>query len=251
MLIDVRGVDHIYQTRTGKVSALESVSFQVKKGEFFVVLGPSGCGKSTLLKIISGLMPPSKGTVLVGGAEVKRPLESVGMVFQSPILLKWCTVLQNVLLPVTALGLPVKEYLDRAMDLLKLVDIGDFAHKYPRELSGGMQQRVSIARSLVLDPDILLMDEPFGALDAITRDVMNLELLRIWQERHKTIVFITHGINEAVFMADSILVMSQRPGRIRNIIEIGLERPRTTKIRASDKFGQYVVDIYDMMGIAN
>ncbi len=249
-LIKVENLNHIYSTRTGKVKALDSISFEVKKGEFFIILGPSGCGKSTLLKVISGLLSPTEGEVSVAGKRVEQPLENIGMVFQTPILLKWCTVLQNVLLPVNALGLPVKDYMDKAMELLKLVGLNGFENKYPRELSGGMQQRVSIARALILDPDLLLMDEPFGALDAITRDEMNFELLRIWQEKQKTIVFITHGINEAVLMADSVLVMTQRPARIAKIIPIDLERPRTVETRASKAFGEYVVDIYKMMGLA-
>ena len=249
-LIKVENLNHIYSTRTGKVKALDSISFEVKKGEFFIILGPSGCGKSTLLKVISGLLSPTEGEVSVAGKRVEQPLENIGMVFQTPNLLKWCTVLQNVLLPVNALGLPVKDYMDKAMELLKLVGLNGFENKYPRELSGGMQQRVSIARALILDPDLLLMDEPFGALDAITRDEMNFELLRIWQEKQKTIVFITHGINEAVLMADSVLVMTQRPARIAKIIPIDLERPRTVETRASKAFGEYVVDIYKMMGLA-
>jgi NitT/TauT family transport system ATP-binding protein len=161
-LIKVENLNHIYSTRTGKVKALDSISFEVKKGEFFIILGPSGCGKSTLLKVISGLLSPTEGEVSVAGKRVEQPLENIGMVFQTPILLKWCTVLQNVLLPVNALGLPVKDYTDKAMELLKLVGLNGFENKYPRELSGGMQQRVSIARALILDPDLLLMDEPFG-----------------------------------------------------------------------------------------
>ncbi len=247
--IKVNNLNHIYNTRTGSVKALEDVSFEVKKGEFFVILGPSGCGKSTLLKVLSGLLMPTEGDIVVNGKKVTHPLDKVGIVFQTPTLLKWSSVLDNVLLPVTALGLPVKDYLDKADELLQLVGLQDFKKKFPRELSGGMQQRVSIARSLILDPDFLLMDEPFGALDAITRDEMNYELLRIWEEKKQTILFITHGINEAVLMADRILVMTARPGRVYKDVQIELDRPRTVATRAAEAFGNYVVDFYDMLGL--
>ena len=243
------GVDHIYLTRKDRIFAIESVSFEVLNGEFFVILGRSGCGKSTLLKIIAGLLCPSKGEVLFNGKRVEKPLDNIGIVFQSPVLLKWRTVLQNVLLPVHALGLPIKEYQPKALELLRLTGLEGFEDKYPRELSGGMQQRVSISRALVLDPPLLLMDEPFGALDAITRDEMNFELLRIWQEKYKTILFITHGIPEAVFMADRILVMTPRPGKVAKIIRIDLPRLRTVETRASKEFGQYVVEIQKMIGL--
>jgi len=233
--------------RTGPVLALEDVAFDVEKGEFFVILGPSGCGKSTLMRILSGLLQPTQGTVIVNGKPVVHPLERVGIVFQQPVLLKWCTALDNVLLPITALGLPVKDYMGKALELIELVGLAGFEKKYPRELSGGMQQRVSIARALVLDPDFLLMDEPFGALDAITRDVMNEELLKIWHDKKQTIIFITHSINEAVFMADKIMVMSPRPGRVSLTTPIKLARPRTVETRACAEFGEHVVNLYNVL----
>lgn len=247
--INVDNLTHIYTTRTGDILALEDVSFKVKKGEFFVILGPSGCGKSTLLKILSGLLMPTRGKVEVNSERVTQPLKKVGIVFQSPILLKWSTVADNVLLPVTALGLPVKDYLHKVDELLELVGLQDFKDKYPRELSGGMQQRVSIARAMVLDPDFLLMDEPFGALDAITRDLMNSELLKIWEKKNQTILFITHSIDEAAFMADRVMVMSPRPGRVAHTVDIDLDRPRTMDTRTSEPFRKYVANLYGMLDI--
>lgn len=246
-LIEVRDVSHIYLTRKGRIFALESLFFDVLKGEFFVIVGRSGCGKSTLLKIIAGLLPSTGGEVRLDGKKVENPLDNIGIVFQSPILLKWRAVLENVLLPVNALGLSTKKYRHNALELLRLTGLEGFEDKYPRELSGGMQQRVAISRALVLDPALLLMDEPFGSIDAITREEMNEELLRIWREKRKTILFITHGISEAVFMADRILVMSPRPGKVVDIIPIDLPRPRTVETRASKEFGQYVVEIYKMI----
>ncbi len=249
--INVNDLTHIYETRTGDVLALEDVSFKVKKGEFFVILGPSGCGKSTLIKILSGLLTPTKGDVFVNGQRVVEPLKKVGIVFQSPILLKWSTVAENILLPVTALGLPVKDYIDKVDELLELVGLQDFKDKYPRELSGGMQQRVSIARALILEPDFLLMDEPFGALDAITRDVMNFELLKIWEKKNQTILFITHSIDEAALMADRVMVMSPRPGRVEYSVDIELERPRTLETRTTEAFRRYVADLYKKLDITH
>ncbi|MCB0162129.1 MAG: ABC transporter ATP-binding protein, partial [Caldilineaceae bacterium] len=206
-------------------------------GEFISLVGPSGCGKSTMLRVVAGLRPATSGTILVDGVPVTRPIPKVGMVFQAAVLLKWRTILDNVLLPAELAGLNPRRYREQARELLALVGLGDFTGKRPGELSGGMQQRVSLCRALLLDPPLLLMDEPFGALDAMTRDDMNLELLRVWgeatgSEGRKTILFVTHSIPEAVFLSDRVVVMSPRPGRIADIVDIDLPRPRSVETRA-------------------
>lgn len=243
-------VGMIYATASGPVEALSDISLCVAPGEFVSIVGPSGCGKSTLLRIIAGLRPATAGRVTVNGAAVARPIADVGMVFQAPVLLTWRTILDNVLLPAELAGLPARRFRDRALDLLHLVGLGDFALKRPSELSGGMQQRASICRALLLDPPLLLMDEPFGALDAMTRDDMNLELLRIWGEDRsshgvrKTIVFVTHSIPEAALLSDRIVVMSPRPGRIAAVRSVDLARPRTVETRVSEELGRLSLDIY-------
>jgi NitT/TauT family transport system ATP-binding protein len=244
-----------YAARSGAVEALRDISFEVGRGELVALVGPSGCGKSTLLRIVAGLQPPTSGAVAVGGRPVTRPIPEVGMVFQAPVLLKWRSVLDNVLLPAQLAGRDRRRYRDRARDLLRLVGLQDFAGRLPRELSGGMQQRASLCRALLLDPPLLLMDEPFGALDAMTRDEMNLELLRIWGDGAdgaagadaKTIVFVTHSIPEAVFLADRVVVMSPRPGRIAGIRDVHLPRPRTVQVRAAPDFGRLSLEIYDLL----
>src|SRR6476646_2644947 len=221
----------VYQTASGPVEALRKISLDVGQGEFVSLVGPSGCGKSTLLRIIAGLRPATSGEVSVNGTAVVKPIANIGMVFQAPVLLKWRTILDNVLLPAELAGLATSGYRQRALELLRLVGLGDFAGKRPHELSGGMQQRASICRALLLDPPLLLMDEPFGALDAMTRDDMNIELVRIWGEDkgagglRKTFVFVTHSIPEAVILADRVVVMSQRPGTIAAVAAIDLPRP--------------------------
>jgi len=224
--ISIRELAKGYPSRDGCVKALEQTSFTVKEGEFIAVVGPSGCGKSTLLKILTGLLPASKGEALLRGTPISGPRRDIGVVFQSPVLLPWRSILENVLLPVDVQRLGGDRYRKAALELLNLVGLQEFAHRYPWELSGGMQQRVAIARGLIHDPAMLLMDEPFGALDAMTREQMNLELQRIWLERKKTILFITHSIPEAVFLADRVLVMSARPGRILDDVRVDIPRPR-------------------------
>ena len=228
----------IYAADSGPVEALRDISLDIGDGEFVALVGPSGCGKSTLMRIIAGLRPVTAGRVSVDGVPVTGPVSRVGMVFQAAVLLKWRTVLDNVLLPAELSGLNPAKYATRAR-AAALVGLADFADKRPRELSGGMQQRASLCRALLLDPPILLMDEPFGALDAMTRDEMNLELLRIWGEgrldgggARKTIVFVTHSIPEAVFLADRVVVMTPRPGRVAGIHDVALPRPRTVEARA-------------------
>ena len=239
-----------YPTASGTVEALRDVDLAVGRGELVAIVGPSGCGKSTLLRIIAGLRPPSRGRVEVDARPVERPLRSVGMVFQAPVLLKWRTIESNVLLPAELSGLDPRAYRARAGELLSLVGLAEFAQKLPRELSGGMQQRASLCRALLLDPPLLLMDEPFGALDAMTRDEMNLELLRVWGEgtrERKTIVFVTHSIAEAVFLADRVIVMTPRPGRLGRVFEVPLPRPRTVASRAHPDFGSLALAIHESL----
>jgi len=225
-VISVQELSKGYPSRDGSVNALQDITFSMKEGEFVAVVGPSGCGKSTLLKILAGLMLPSKGKAYLRGTPINGPRRDIGVVFQSPVLLPWRTVLENVLLPVDVQHLGGDRYRKAALELLSLVGLQEFAHRYPWELSGGMQQRVAITRALIHDPAMLLMDEPFGALDAMTREQMNLELQRIWLERKKTVLFITHSIPEAVFLADRVLVMTQRPGRIMDVVTVDVPRPR-------------------------
>ncbi len=237
--IAVRELEKIYEARAGdRVTALDRISLHVRREEFVSVVGPSGCGKSTLLKIVAGLIAPSGGEVSVNGTPVRGPLPDVGMIFQSPVLLPWKTILHNVLFPIKILRRDVAVHRDVAMDLLKLAGLADASHRYPSELSGGMQQRAALCRALVHDPALLLMDEPFGALDAMTRDEMNVELLRIWSERKKTVLFITHSISEAVFLSDTVVVMTPRPGRIDAIIPVDLPRPRAIGVKDGKHFGE-------------
>ncbi|MBI2880110.1 MAG: ABC transporter ATP-binding protein [Candidatus Tectomicrobia bacterium] len=248
-VIEYRKVRKVYNTGGDKVVALEEVSLEVGDGEFLTVVGRSGCGKTTLLKLTAGLLAPTSGTVHVAGAPVRGPLTNVGVVFQSPVLLAWRKTLDNVLLQIEARKLRVEDYREKAVRLLGLVGLQGFEGKYPNELSGGMQQRVSISRALIHDPPLLLMDEPFGALDAITRDEMNLELLRIWSEAQKSVLFITHSISEAVFLGDRVIVMTPRPGRISEVIPIDLPRPRTTALRDDPRFISYVKHIREGLGV--
>lgn len=248
-VIEYDKVRKIYNSGRDELVALQEVSFAVAAGEFVTVVGRSGCGKTTLLKLTAGLLQPSGGAVRVAGAPVKGPLTNVGIVFQSPVLLAWRKAIDNVLLQVEARKLGVEGYRRRAVELLELTGLQGFEERYPSELSGGMQQRVSISRALIHDPPLLLMDEPFGALDAITRDEMNLELLRIWQEAKKTVLFITHSIPEAVFLGDRVIVMTPRPGKVAEIIDIDLPRPRTTAIRDDPRFISYVKRIRQRLGV--
>lgn len=233
-------VDRVRKVYASGLEAIREVSFAVGSGEFVSVLGPSGCGKSTLLMMAAGLLAPSAGEIRVDGAPVRGPRRDVGVVFQSPVLLPWRTVLDNVLLPIEMLRLPRRQYAERAHELLAMVKIDDFAAKLPRELSGGMRQRASICRALIHDPAILLMDEPFSALDALTRDQMGLELLRIWERHRKTVVFVTHSIREAVFLSDRVVVMAQRPSSITQELDVELPRPRRLEIGETDEFNRYV-----------
>jgi NitT/TauT family transport system ATP-binding protein len=225
-----------YSCQNGTVNALQQISFSVSEGEFVAIVGPSGCGKSTLLNILAGLLPSSGGKACLRGTPIKGPRRDIGVVFQSPVLLPWRSVLENVLLPVDVQGLGRDRYRKSAQELLRLVGLEEFSSRYPWELSGGMQQRVAITRALIHDPAMLLMDEPFGALDAMTREQMNLELQRIWMERKKTVLFITHSISEAVFLADRVLVMTPRPGRIMDAVAVDIPRPRRVEAMNSPEF---------------
>ncbi|TAM84877.1 MAG: ABC transporter ATP-binding protein [Candidimonas sp.] len=236
-LLCVDGVSMAYRARRGEIQALSSLSFAVARGEFVSVIGPSGCGKSTLLKIVAGLVRPSAGEAVLDGRPVTGPRADVGVVFQKPTLLPWKSVLENVLLPARALKLDMAAARKRAAALLDLVDLGKFANNYPGELSGGMQQRVGLARMLVHDPAFLLMDEPFAALDAMTRESLTLELQGIWLGSGKTVLFITHSIPEAVFLSDRVIMMSGRPGRVLKDVAIDLPRPRTLRTMGSAVFG--------------
>ncbi len=241
-----------YATRDGEVLALQDVSFTVRQGEFVSVVGPSGCGKSTMLLMIAGLLPPSEGTIRVNGRVVEEAQTNIGIVFQDHVLLDWRTVLQNVMLQIEMRKMEQTLYLPKAMELLESVGLAGFEHRYPFELSGGMRQRVSICRALIHDPPLLLMDEPFGALDALTREQMRIDIEKIWLKKQQTVLFITHSITEAVLLADRLIVMTPRPGQIDTIVEIDLPRPRHQAVQESERFAEYcrqVTDIFLARGV--
>jgi NitT/TauT family transport system ATP-binding protein len=241
--IQVDRLGKAYRLGKETLVALDDVSLVVREGEFVSLVGPSGCGKSTLLNIVAGLVAKSSGRVTVRGREMTGPSRAIGMMFQSPVLLPWRTNIDNVLLPIEVFRLDLGDYREKARSLLRLVGLEGFADRYPLELSGGMQQRVAICRMLLYDPAVLLMDEPFSALDEMSREFMNLELLRIWDELRKTVVFVTHNIGEAVFLSDRVVVMSARPGRISRIVPVGLPRPRSKETLASDAFFHLVTAV--------
>jgi NitT/TauT family transport system ATP-binding protein len=237
--VEVSGLSHVYTGAQGNVPALEDISMRVGAGRFVVIVGPSGCGKTSLLMMLAGLRTQTAGTILCHGRPIPEPdPKRVGVIFQEASLYPWLTALENVEFPLSLRGDPKEERVRRASQMLDLVGLGGFGGRYPHELSGGMKQRVSIARGLVQDPPVLLMDEPFAALDEQTRMTMGHELLRIWSTTSKTVVFITHSLTEAVYLADEVLVMSARPGRIIDRIEVGLPRPRTYEMMATDVFGR-------------
>lgn len=236
--------------RYGDLTAIEDLNLHVEPGEFVAIVGPSGCGKSTLLRVLAGLLPASEGVVKIDGTPIDGPRRDIGIVFQTPLLFEWRNVLDNVMLPIDVQKLGRKQNRERARELLQLVGLSDFEKHYPRQLSGGMQQRVGIARALVHDPAMLLMDEPFGALDAMTRERMNVELKAIWARQKKTIFFITHSIPEAVFLGERVVVMTPRPGRITETLPIDLPRQRSLEIMNTDRFGEYVSRIRRHFGAA-
>jgi NitT/TauT family transport system ATP-binding protein len=232
----------------GTVIALENANFDIKRGSFVSLVGPSGCGKSTLLRLVSGLITPTSGEVSVHGSPVTGPRPDISMMFQKATLLDWRTSLENVLLPTELQGTPTLADKNRALDLLKLVGLGDFAFSFPAQLSGGMQQRVALARLLQTGADILLLDEPFGALDEFTREHLNLELMRIVAEVGATTLFVTHNISEAIFLADQVVVMTSRPGRMAKIIDVDLERPRALAVQTSVAFNKLAEDVRVTLG---
>ena len=243
--VEVSDVTRIFPTPEGEVRALDGVSFDVRGGEFLSIVGPSGCGKSTLVMLIAGLMRPTSGVIAVDGRAVSRPQTALGIVFQNAVLLAWRSALDNVLLQVEMRGLAARQYRDRAMELLRSVGLDGFERRLPHELSGGMRQRVAICRALIHDPPLLLMDEPFGALDALTRDQMTIDIQGICARGGKTVLFITHSITEAVFLSDRVLVMTPRPGRIDTTIDVDLPRPRRLAVRESPAFAAYAREIRD------
>ena len=238
-LIEARGVSKIYQSKDGAVESLKPLDFSIREGEFVSVVGPSGCGKSTLLKMVAGLLPISGGTLSLAGQPIKGPQKDVGIVFQSAVLLAWRSVEDNILLQAEIRHLPKAAARERARELMKMAGLTGFETKYPWQLSGGMQQRASICRALLHDPSVLLMDEPFGALDAMTREKMNLELQRIWSASKKTVLLITHSIPEAIFLSDRVIVMTERPGSIAAIYDIDLPRPRPLDVMGTERFASY------------
>ncbi|QDZ12741.1 ABC transporter ATP-binding protein [Devosia ginsengisoli] len=246
----LEGVRKVYKFGGKEFLAVSDVTLDIAEGELVSIVGPSGCGKSTLLKILAGLHGHDGGTVEIGNAQSPfTPGRDIGMVFQQALLLKWRTILDNVMLPAEILGLPRAASRERARDLLDMVGLEKFADAYPQQLSGGMQQRAAIARSLVHDPKLILMDEPFGALDALTRERMNLELMRIWKQSGKTILFVTHGIQEAVFLGSQVAVLTAGPARMAAHFDIDLPEPRTLAIKTSEKFGDYTRKIYALLGM--
>lgn len=250
--IEVENVSKVFRTRLGAVAveALRDVSVDILPGQFVSFVGPSGCGKSTLLKLIGGLIEPTSGRITVGGLDVGGPRRDIGVMFQTPVLFPWRTVLENVLLPIEVFGLDRRIAIEKTRDILRLVGLEEREGAYPRELSGGMQQRAALSRVLVIDPPIILMDEPFGALDEFTRERMNLELLRVWQAQGQTIIFVTHSIVEAVFLADRVVVMGTAPGRVLSIVDVPLPRPRSIELMKSPEFASTVFDVREYLGVA-
>lgn len=248
-VLSLRNITHIYAPEGGKpTKALEDVSVDISHGELVALLGPSGCGKSTLLKIAGGIIDQTEGRIRFEGTHEKVPGERLGIVFQTPVLLPWRTVIKNVHLPAEILRIDSQESLARAHQLLEMTGVSGFDDNYPGELSGGMQQRVSIARALLHDPEVLLMDEPFGALDAITREQLNAELQSIHMRERKTILFVTHDVKEAIFLSDRIAVLTDRPGRLASVIDNRIPRPRTAESQLSNEFIEMELEIRSLLG---
>ena len=248
-VVEIAGASKRFGSATGGVVALEAIDLEIGQGEFVSLIGPSGCGKSTLLRLIGDLISPSTGEIRVNGkpARQARLDRDYGMVFQAPVLMDWRTVAKNVELPLEIMGFPAPERVRRANALLDLVELRDFAARYPWQLSGGMQQRVAIARALAFDPRLLLMDEPFGALDEMTRERMNLEVMNLWRQLSTTIVFVTHSIPEAVFLSTRVVVMSPRPGRIAKIVTVDLPQPRTVETREDQRYFRLVTEVREAL----
>jgi NitT/TauT family transport system ATP-binding protein len=242
-VISIEGVTRSFITKAGPIQALAEIDLDLSEAEFVSVVGPSGCGKSTLMRIVAGLIGPTAGRVTLAGQIVNRPNANVGIVFQRPVLLPWRSVVANITIQLEMRNLPPQRYAARLDELITLTGLEKFRHALPHELSGGMQQRVSLCRALIHDPAILLMDEPFGALDAMTREAMNVELQRVWMDSRKTVLFITHSISEAVFLSDRVVVMSPRPGRIAKIVPVDLPRPRDFSVIGHPAFVAAMTEI--------
>jgi NitT/TauT family transport system ATP-binding protein len=250
--LHIAGLEKVYPSRKGAIFALRDVNLSVGAAEFVSLLGPSGCGKSTLLRCVAGLERPTAGTIVLHGSTVSAPPVDMGVVFQRDVLLDWLTVVGNVLLPAKIRRLPLDIWRPKAERLLEIIGLDNFTDRFPWELSGGMRQRVAICRALLLEPTLLLMDEPFGALDAMTRDELNLELQRLWLADAKTVLFVTHSIAEAVFLSDQIVVMSRSPGHVVETVMVDLPRPRELPIRETQDFTRYVSrirEIFERFGI--
>ena len=250
--IEITNVGKAFRRRlsTASVEALRDVNLSIRPGQFVSFVGPSGCGKSTLLKLIGGLIEPTSGRIAIGGRDVTEPRRDIGMMFQTSVLFPWRTILENVLLPIEIFGLDRQAATQKALNILRLVGLEGREHAYPRELSGGMQQRAALSRVLMTDPQIILMDEPFGALDEFTRERMNLELLNVWGERGQTIIFVTHSIVEAVFLADRVAVMGTAPGRVLSVLDVPLPRPRSIELMKSPDFARIVFAVREHLGVA-
>lgn len=236
--IRIQNLEKVYQTKEDAIFAVDDVSFDIHQSQFIAIVGPSGCGKTTILKMLAGLVPYTGGSITIAGKKVTRPQTDLGIIFQDSVLLDWRDVISNVMLQVDIRGLDRAQYMPVAKELIKATGLEGFENKKPYELSGGMRQRVSICRALVHDPPLLLMDEPFGALDALTREQISMDIQHLWMEKRKTVLLITHSIPEAVLLADRVIVMSPRPGRIVDILDIDLPRPRRLD-RLPEKFNEY------------
>ena len=247
-VVQTRALSKIFQIGAGTVTALRDINIAINAGEFVSFVGPSGCGKSTLLNIIAGLLGPSTGEVTLYGEPITEPSRKMGFMFQTPVLLPWRTVEKNVLLPAEVYGLNPNDVRDKARSVIEAVGLKDFIKAYPKQLSGGMQQRVALARVLTYEPEILLMDEPFGALDEFTREAMNLELMRITQPAGITCIFVTHNISEAVFLSDKVVVMTPRPGQVSGVVDVPLPRPREIRVMHEAAFADLIFDVRNLLG---
>jgi NitT/TauT family transport system ATP-binding protein len=247
-IVRTRSLSKTFRIADGTVTALREINVSINAHDFVSFVGPSGCGKSTLLNIIAGLLPPSSGQVELYGERITAPSRKIGFMFQTPVLLPWRTVEKNVLLPAEVYGLNAKDLRDKARSVIEAVGLKDFINAYPKQLSGGMQQRVALARVLTYEPEILLLDEPFGALDEFTREAMNLELMRITQSANITCIFVTHNISEAVFLSDKVVVMTPRPGEVSGIVDIGLARPRGIRVMHNAAFADLIFEVRNLLG---
>jgi NitT/TauT family transport system ATP-binding protein len=248
VVVETRALSKTFPIAQGTVTALRDVNIAVNAGEFVSFVGPSGCGKSTLLNIIAGLLPKTSGEVHVHGQPITEPSRKMGFMFQAPVLLPWRNVEKNVLLPAEVYGLKADAVRDKARSVIEAVGLKDFMKAYPKQLSGGMQQRVALARVLTYEPEILLMDEPFGALDEFTREAMNLELMRITQSAGITCIFVTHNINEAVFLSDKVVVMTPRPGEVSGVVDVTLPRPREIRTMHDSAFADLIFEVRNRLG---